>query len=189
MCGKSQEYKQKHTVNLVFSSSSGLLWQQQLPDEPADDIAGRPARVGHQQRRKPAPVPVNVLRSPRSAEPSERPGKENHGRLLQRNRTWNRSVPGHGSIHSVLPEDFSFVSNVSCWLHRSFPLAVRFCSLHVRTSLQLAGRHDVSAAWDHVLRGTRPGVLAAPHQHCVHGGRRSSVTQNNQSRTRSLSFP
>lgn len=107
---------------------------------------------------------------------------------------YSETEPGAGQYRDTSPftpscaEDHSLVSNVSCFLPRSFPPVDRFCSLHVRTALQLAGRPDASAARDDVLRGTRPGVLAAPHQHRVHGGRRGSVTQNKQTRTRSLSF-
>lgn len=55
-----------------------LLWQQQLPGEPAHGITGRPARLRHKHRRQSAAVSLDVLGGPRSVEHPGRAGKENN---------------------------------------------------------------------------------------------------------------
>ena len=63
------------------------------------------------------------------------------------------------------------------FLLRSVPALLGIGSLHVRGSVcvQLAGHSVVSAAGGVLLGGAGPGVLAAAHQHRVHGSRRSPV--------------
>lgn len=68
-----QELKAK-----LYPLADRLLWQQQLPGQPAHDITGRPARVRHQHRRQSAAVPLDVLGGPRSAQHPGRTRKENN---------------------------------------------------------------------------------------------------------------
>lgn len=90
-----------------------FLWQQQLLGQPASEPFGGSARVRHQQRGKSSPLQLNVLRSPRSAEHLGWTREENHGKLFQRGRIWNRLV---SEPEEPLARFITFILAKGSWL-------------------------------------------------------------------------
>jgi len=180
-----------------FSSCGRLLRQRHLPGQPAHGVAGRPARVRHQHHQQPAPVPVNVLRSPRPAQHPGRTGKESNGHIFHRGRHRSRSgsnwsytlITPHVRKMTRGPEMMypSWIVEKQlhfthfCWFfNRSFSPLVRVCPLHVWSCLSvlLPGciARSAAAARAVVIRGAGLGVFASAHQHRLHGSRRSTMT-------------